>query len=148
PFSNPTVFRLMNWAHSGSTLKTGQEVDKLVHDVVLAGDFDKEDLQNFRYSRECDRLDHVGVSPQETLATADGWHEASVKIRLPKEKVVYTSEDACPQFEVSGIHYRKLLDVIKGVAQSADARYYDWLPFQLLWRRPKGSSPTSDSESE
>ena len=44
PFSSETVFHLMNWMWTGSQLKSKMELNKLVHEVLLAPGFDINDL--------------------------------------------------------------------------------------------------------
>ncbi|KIO07073.1 hypothetical protein M404DRAFT_942468 [Pisolithus tinctorius Marx 270] len=47
PFLNATVWRLMSWFYNGSTQKSQSDLDNLVHNVILAADFDREDLRSF-----------------------------------------------------------------------------------------------------
>ena len=57
PFSNPAAFCLMTWFHNSSTSKSLLDLDNLVKNVILAPDFEKQDLADFRASRELERLD-------------------------------------------------------------------------------------------
>ncbi|KAG7088894.1 hypothetical protein E1B28_012839 [Marasmius oreades] len=43
-FLNATVFRFMNWWYGPSNTKTMEGLDSLVHDIVLADDFNCDDL--------------------------------------------------------------------------------------------------------
>ncbi|GLB45992.1 hypothetical protein LshimejAT787_5000020 [Lyophyllum shimeji] len=133
PFLNATVFRLMSWFYSGSNMKSLAELDALVNDVILAEDFDPKDLEGFSAARELGRLDNHN-SVNQTLHPDDGWKESSVKIRLPAEKVKHTSEQAAPEFEVKGVHYRSLLEVIKAACTQPIAKTFHWLPFRLFWK--------------
>ena len=47
PFLSLAVFCLMTWFHNGSTLKSLLDLDNLVDNVILAPNFEKEDLVNF-----------------------------------------------------------------------------------------------------
>ncbi|KZT69750.1 hypothetical protein DAEQUDRAFT_669105 [Daedalea quercina L-15889] len=47
PFLSPTVFLLMAWANTGSNLKSNDEVQRLVDEVILAPDFNCEELRCF-----------------------------------------------------------------------------------------------------
>ncbi|KAH9942660.1 hypothetical protein B0H21DRAFT_710231 [Amylocystis lapponica] len=140
PFLSNTVSHLMQWAYSGSHIKSATEVDRLVHDVILADDFDREDLRRFSTARELKCLDNAS----SVLTMADGWLEGSVHIPLPKEGSKVASEADAPLFTVSGIYYRRLLEVIKSAYQDSEAHAYHWLPFKM-----RSSSPgTADSESD
>ncbi|KAF8874232.1 hypothetical protein BD779DRAFT_1476608 [Infundibulicybe gibba] len=100
PFLNATTYRLMNWFYSGSNLKSLNELDQLVHDVLLADDFNQDDLKGFRATKEAKRLDDDYSIVRSELRAPDGWIETSVKISLPADKVKHSSEAAAPQFEV------------------------------------------------
>ncbi|RPD82127.1 hypothetical protein L226DRAFT_541597 [Lentinus tigrinus ALCF2SS1-7] len=144
PFLNATVFRLMKWFYSGSAVKSAGELDRLVNDVLLADDFEREDLRGFSAAREFDRMDTFALT-QGAFSANDGWREGSIKINVPKEKVSHESEEAAPELEVRGIYFRTFLEVIKAAAQAVDTRKAHWLPFGLYWRR-KPEVPTSGSQ--
>jgi hypothetical protein len=57
PFSNPTIFRLINWYHSGSGEMSISRLNSLVNDVINPSDFQKGHLDNFSAKRELERLD-------------------------------------------------------------------------------------------
>ncbi|RPD56887.1 hypothetical protein L227DRAFT_587910 [Lentinus tigrinus ALCF2SS1-6] len=146
PFLNATVFRLMKWFYSGSAVKSAGELDRLVNDVLLAEDFDREDLRGFRAAREFDRMDAFAAT-QGAFSADDGWREGSIKINVPKEKISHESEESAPELEVSGIYFRTFLEVIKAAAQAVDTRKAHWLPFGFYWRRnvpPTGSQQTPE----
>ncbi|KAI6104251.1 hypothetical protein F5141DRAFT_1216779 [Pisolithus sp. B1] len=52
PFLNATVWRLMGWFYGGSNQKSIDDLNNLVHNVILAEDFDCTDLQDFVASQE------------------------------------------------------------------------------------------------
>ena len=139
PFLNPTIFRLMNWFYNGSNMKSVDELDRLVNDVVLAEDFNPSDLRGFRAGKELNRLD--GHTGQHEFSPNDGWIETSVKISLPAEKNGNISESDAPQFEVKGLFYRQLTEVIKSVFQGASAEGLHLTPFRLFWQRSNNEKP-------
>ncbi|TCD66065.1 hypothetical protein EIP91_001873 [Steccherinum ochraceum] len=153
PFLNATTFRLMNWFYSGSSMKSLGELDRLVHDVLLADDFDASDLRNFSAAREAQRLDEWEdewedeadkEAPQ--FKASDGWREASVHIRLPGEgKAHRTSEEDAPQFEVKGIFHRRLIEVIKAAFQDPIAASYNLIPYRLFWNSEASQTPAGES---
>jgi hypothetical protein len=132
PFLSATVFRLMSWFYGGSNVKSITELDKLVNDVILADDFDKAHLKGFNAARELKRLDEH--EQRAEFPSEDGWKEASVKIRLPAEKARHTSEGGAPEFEVNGVFYRPLTDVIISAFQEVTAETFHITPFRLYWQ--------------
>jgi hypothetical protein len=142
PFPNASVFRLMNWFYQASATKSMTDLDCLVHEVILAEDFNPEDLRNFRITQEMACLDTYGAT--ESLFSAEGnlkessWKEGSVKIRVPNAKSRYTSESMVPEFEVSGIYYCPLLEVIKSAFQRPEVQGYHWVPFKWFHQSSEG----------
>ena len=137
PFPNATVFRYVNWYLGTSGTLSAADLDRLAHDVISSDNFNREDLQNFSMARELARLDKHG-STDIPFAAKDGWKKGSVTLHVPKAKHRYASESASPQFNVSGIHYRPLLEVIKAACQSDQAKQYHWVPFELVHQSPSG----------
>ncbi|KAK7021692.1 hypothetical protein R3P38DRAFT_3196523 [Favolaschia claudopus] len=133
PFLNATVARLMSWFHLGANLKSLAELDALVEDVLLQDDFDVAHLRNFSTARENKRLDDTVASSIDEFASApDGWKTASVKIKLPAPKHCVAEKDA-PEFEVPGLMYRPLLDVMAEAFQSPLFEEYHTTPFEYRW---------------
>ncbi|PSR72538.1 hypothetical protein PHLCEN_2v11591 [Hermanssonia centrifuga] len=97
PFLNASTFRLMHWTYTGSDLKSAAETEHLVHQVLLAPDFDRKDLRGFSMHREEERLDKDANSNK--FSHDNGWHEATVTIWLPKEKISINLSRMLPNFE-------------------------------------------------
>lgn len=133
PFLNATVFRLMNWFYSGSNTKSVTDLDRLVNDVILTEDFDKGHLEGFNAARELKRMDKY--EQHKEFPAKDGWKETSVKLRLPAERARNKSEEDAPEFEVGGVFYRPLTDVIVSAFQEAAAETFHLTPFRLFWQR-------------
>lgn len=142
PFLNATTFRLMDWFYSGSSMKSLGELDRLVTDVILAEDFDREDLCGFNAAREANRLDELPSKhpTKDQLSSTDGWHHANVKIRLPAEGVVHASEADAPEFEVPGLYYRKLMQVITAAFQDVAVATWSMVPHRLWWKNAHASA--------
>jgi hypothetical protein len=150
PFLNSTIFRLMCWFYSGSNMKSLAELDRLVNDVILAEDFDQAHLTGFRAVKEVDRLDNYQGDPADIRSSflgKDGWIETSVKIRLPADGVQHASETSAPEFEVPGLFYRRLLEVIKSAFREASADRFHLTPFKMFFR-PSPNEPTERVYSE
>jgi hypothetical protein len=145
PFLNATVFHLMSWFYGGSNMKSVTELDKLVHDVILNEDFDQAHLKGFTATRELKRVDEY--EQDKEFPTKDGWKETSVKLRLPAERARNNGEEDAPTFEVNGVFYRPLTDVIVSAFQEAAVESFHLTPFRLFWKR-SGDVPAERVISE
>ncbi|KAG2737021.1 hypothetical protein P692DRAFT_20762691, partial [Suillus brevipes Sb2] len=137
PFLNATTFRLMRWFYSGSTTKSLAELDRLVNEVILAEDFDRAHLQEFRALKENHRLDSYqgfNADIRSSLSNSDGWKETSVKIRIPADGVQHVSEDEAPEFDVPGLFYRRPLEVIKAAFRESAAEQFHLTPFETFYQ--------------
>ena len=139
PFLNATVWRLMEWFYS-STQKSIGDLDHLVHDVILADNFDREDLCDFSAQRETRRLDEAPRDPSSSRFTSDRWHTTSIPIRLPCERVKQSEENA-PVFQVEGLHYRKITEVIRSAFEEPAAQTFHTTPYKLYWQLDKNQAP-------
>jgi hypothetical protein len=131
-------------------MKSLAELDRLVNDVILAEDFDSAHLTGFRAVKEVDRLDNYQGDPADIRSSflgKDGWIETSVKIRLPADGVQHASETSAPEFEVPGLFYRRLLEVIKSAFREASAERFHLTPFKMFFR-PSPNEPTECVYSE
>jgi hypothetical protein len=123
----------MVWFHLGSNLKSLAELDSLVTEVLLQDDFDPAHLKDFSAARENKRLDDSTTSEIDDLPAApDGWKTASIKIKLPAPKQCRLESDA-PEFEVPGLMYRPLLDVMVEAFQSPAFEEFHTTPFEYRW---------------
>jgi len=141
PFPNATVFRYINWYLGTSGTLSAADLDRLAREVISSDDFNPADLRNFNTARELARLDKHGSS-DVPFAAKDGWKEVSVTLHVPNAKYKHASEDASPQFNVSGVHYRPLLELIKAACQSSQAKEYHWVPFKLVHQSPSADLRT------
>ncbi|PIL33276.1 hypothetical protein GSI_04726 [Ganoderma sinense ZZ0214-1] len=138
PFENASQFRLMDYFYGSSDSKSLDALDDLIA-VIRSPGFSSEDLKGFS-AKKAERALDIWVSPSGAFSAEDGWHEGSVKVPLPKTRAKYKSEDDVPKFNVSGVIYRRLLPLIKGVVQDAASRFsnvYHWLPHRKFWIAPQ-----------
>ena len=101
--------------------------------IILADDFDRENLQDFSAQQETWRLDEAPRDPSSSHFASDRWHTASIPICLPCEKVKQ-SEDAAPEFHVKGLHYHKITEVMKSVFEEPATQMIHTMPYKLFWQ--------------
>ncbi|TCD64617.1 hypothetical protein EIP91_003851 [Steccherinum ochraceum] len=158
PFRNVSSYRVINWMLSGANTKSLGETDRLVKEVLLQEDFDPDELRGgWSAAREAARLDEAGDDDEwedeaesHRFRPQDGWHEGSVRIKLPSESrhFKFASEAAAPDFEVKGIQYRRLIEIIKNTFQSATATSFNLIPYRMYWKPDHGSVIDGNDEPQ
>ena len=130
PFRNMSTWRLTKWMNTRSWLKSEGEVNRLVNEVLNTPDFHAKDLQNFSAHQANGCLD----AAEKTNPLDDNFQVASVTIEVPTGEPS-DSETSRP-YSVPGLHYRKLLNVIKAAFQDPLSRHFHLTPFSLIHRSP------------
>jgi len=130
PFANMSVWRLMDWMNTGGKSKSEGEVDRLVNGVLKAPDFRTEDLRKFSAHHENECLDIA----DKTNYLEDGFQVTSITIKVPTGK---SDNLLAPRtYSVPGLHYRKILNVIKAVFQDPLSHQFHLTPFSLMHQSP------------
>lgn len=108
PWKNMTTWRLMVWKMTGSFGKSMAEVNRLIHDIILAKDFNADDLHDVNILVEQNRFDksESDLHPDFQL---DGWRETNVEICIP-----FGGQSTEPNtFTVPSVLYQPLVPVIR-----------------------------------
>ncbi|CDO77154.1 hypothetical protein BN946_scf184657.g29 [Trametes cinnabarina] len=135
PFPNCSQFRLIDWWHNASLTKSQEDFNSLL-DLLHSKGFSIDDLQGLE-AQQAQRLLDDFASPTGIFSTRDGWQQGTVNVPLPKTKVSYPSEQDAPTAAVPGLFFRRIIEVLRGVA--TDARFadeYHWVPHSLKWQPP------------
>ncbi|EDQ99528.1 uncharacterized protein LACBIDRAFT_334986 [Laccaria bicolor S238N-H82] len=134
PFRNASVFHILNWHYNGSNLKSLSQLNTLVEDLIMQPDFKQEDFISFSASREAECLyNYTSENPESPFLPKDGWIETSVSISVPADSVKHSSVDAVPKYEVPGLFYRPLVEIIKASFQEPSAEHFNLFPFEEYW---------------
>ena len=137
PFKNSTIFGMMSWMWTGSSMKSIGEMRKLVN-FLKSDDFKKDDLAAFDIHSETTKFDSYLERPASDNPQ-DGWRESEVIIQVPDGKI--HSKDNIPTFKVPGLHHRSLVDVIKAAFSDVASNSFHYMPFKSFWKDP--STPES-----
>jgi hypothetical protein len=137
PFKNSTIFGMMSWMWTGSSMKSIGEMKKLV-DFLKSDDFKKDDLAAFDIHSETTKFDNYLERPASDNPQ-DGWCESEVIIQVPDGKI--HSKDSIPTYKVPGFHHRSLVDVIKTIYSDVASTSFHYMPFKSFWKDP--STPES-----
>ncbi|KAG6915739.1 hypothetical protein DXG01_010069 [Tephrocybe rancida] len=128
PFRNSSIFGIMNWMWTGSVMKSVGEVTKL------------EDIMGFDIKAETTRYDDtLEAHGKQSSVAKDGWTETDVKIEVPYGKS--PTPEAIPTFEVLGLHFRKIVEVIKSAVCDGSAACYHYTPFKQFWKSGPDHEP-------
>ncbi|KII83957.1 hypothetical protein PLICRDRAFT_46731 [Plicaturopsis crispa FD-325 SS-3] len=137
PFANMSIYRLMQWFNSGSSLKSAGEVTRLAAEVITANDFDPLELKGFDAQRENARFDRAQALEADDLP-GDGWVKDDLVIEVPtgaRGDVAGTEHFVIPDF-----FHRDIVEMIKSTFSGAAARQFHLTPFKRLWK-PSASGP-------
>ena len=93
------------------TQKSNSKVTQLVHEVLLAPDFDLQDLSRFNASRETSWFDTAEkeISPEDVFSI-NKWKHTLVNITVPTRERKKKGNGLT--FTVDGLCYRSILDVV------------------------------------
>ena len=133
PFQNMSIYRLMKWRYLGSVVKSQQEIDRLVCDVLLADDFKAEDLLEFSVATQNSVLD---AERRNLTVASDGWREVDVDIEVPTQTLNLDSTGYHRSFTISGLLYRPLMGVVKSAFSGLGGKYHHLFPFKRFWKHP------------
>jgi hypothetical protein len=105
PWANMSIWRLMTWKATSSTLKSDTEVTQLVHDVLRAPDFDMQNLLRFNASSETFWFDAAQKEiPPDDVFGVDRWKCTTIDISVPTRE--NKKEGNGWMFSVDGLLYR------------------------------------------
>ena len=134
---------LLAWMTTGLR-NTPAGMNDLVHNVIRHPEFDPSELEDFNAvtaTRQFEREQFSEPKPGVALKTGGGWKEGSVSIRVPCTGVRQKEEEA-PEFVVSGILYRDVVEVITAELEDPDAfKNIHITPYKEWWRPGPAEEP-------
>lgn len=132
-FTNPTCGLLMAWQYSGTGLNSAAHFDRLgtfLDDPL----FCQKDAVGITHTRESKLLDRYLDDKSNPFQEEYGWCESTVRIRLPKEKQKWASEEDAPELEIPGVYHRSLIDIITAVFEDDISQTFNMTPFTQYWK--------------
>jgi hypothetical protein len=132
-FTNPTCGLLMAWQYAGTGLNSAAHFDRLgtfLDDPL----FRQKDAVGVTHARESKLLDKYLDDKSNPFQEVYGWRESTVRIRLPKEKQKWASEEDAPELEIPGVYHRSLVDVITAVFKDDVSQTFNMTPFTQYWK--------------
>ena len=132
---------MLSWMTMGFG-NTPAGVNDLVHNVILHPEFTPSDLEGFNAVTAIRRFEREHFSkPGPGLTVGNGWKEGSVSIRVPCTGVKQKESEA-PEFVVSGILYRDVVEVITAELEDPDGfSNIHVTPYMEWWNPGPGKDP-------
>jgi hypothetical protein len=141
PFKNDSVFELLKALHLNPSSKTTDGMDAIGR-LISSGKVKADELTGFRARTELQRLDSFAA---KSMIAGGPWKTGSVKVKMPRmraSKQPFSAEADAPDFEITGVHYRSLVDIITSKIQEAPSNSFLHTPFTEWWCPPGGATPT------
>ena len=129
-YTNKTVELVVDWQNTGSSSKSNNEINHLVHEVILHTEFRIDQLKTFNAARENQKAD-VANAKSPLLQT---FQHADIHISIPSG-----NKDIAPCLvSIPGLYFRKLTVLIKEAFESPLSSKFHFTPFRMYCTRPDG----------
>ncbi len=132
PFSNISSALFMSAYSSGPETKSAAHANTLAR-VIKNDLFRLDEFQGFNFETENARLDKYLAQGTHPFRMQDGWHEATVNIKLPVEGQPVTSEADALLLKITGLFYRNIFDIVTNVCKSEAAATFHFTPYTMHW---------------
>lgn len=128
--SSKSVELLLDWQNTGSSAKSNDEVNRLVHSVLLHPEFHVGALQTFNATHDNRKAD----AAQEKSPFLHSFQCADVGIQVPSG-----SKHVPPRtFNIPGLYYRKIISLIEEAFKSHLSEQFHLTPFKVFRKLPNG----------
>ena len=114
----------------------------LIANLIISGKVKGEELEGFNATTELRRLDQFAA---KSSIAGGPWKTRSVKIKMPCTRAnnpKFSTEAEAPEFEVTGVQYRSLVDLIVSKIQDpSTSASFVHTPFTKWWCPPGSATP-------
>jgi hypothetical protein len=137
-YSSTTAELLLDWQNSGGAAKSNDEINRLVHGVLLHPEFEVDALPSFNATRENRKVD----AAEEQSPYLHSFQRADLDIEVPSG-----SKGVPPRpFTVPGLYYRQIVTLIKEAFDSQISEQFHLTPFKLFRSRTETLPGGEDNE--
>jgi len=141
PFRNDSIFEYVKQcclAPSSKTVEGSNDMAKL----IASGRVDPVELKGFNARTEFRRLDTFAAGSK---IGGGPWKTDSIQIKMPCTRAhnpTFSTEEDAPVFEVSGVRYRSLVDLLVAKVQDPSfSKSFEYTPFTEWWCPLPGAKP-------
>lgn len=142
PHPNLTTAMTMGWVNNGFNDKSAEQVNNLVHNVILHPDFHVADLRGFDCRTENRRLNKAAEEaaklPSSQTPFGPAFRSADIDISVP------SGDKAIPPktFTIPGLQYRPLVSIIRDAFTNSLSHKFHLYPFKLYHESPTTGQTT------
>ena len=140
PFTNDSTYEMVKVACLGPSSKTAQGMDAFA-ELLSSGRVTADELSGFKAVTELRHLDEFAA---DSPIAGGPWQTGSVRIKMPcprANKPSFTVEADAPEFEIPGIRYRSLVDLIASKVQDPSiSESFICTPFTEWWYPSGGTA--------
>jgi hypothetical protein len=131
-YGNKSVKLLLDWQNTGSSAKSNEEVNRLVHSVLLHPDFQLGVLQSFNATNENWKVD----AAEEKSPFLNSFQHANLDIDIPSGNKAVPSRT----FSIPGLYYCRIVTLIKEAFSNPISKHFHpgLTPFKLFRTIPGG----------
>jgi len=141
PFRNDSVFEFIKQSCLAPSSKTVEGVNDMAR-LIASGRVVPRELEGYNARTELRHLDGFAASSK---IGGGPWKTDSVRIKMPcarAHRPAFSTEKDAPAFEVHGVRYRSLVDLL--VAKIQDPSFsmsFEYTPFTEWWCPPGSAKP-------
>ncbi|RXW14635.1 hypothetical protein EST38_g11213 [Candolleomyces aberdarensis] len=141
---NPTISLLAKWQVTGSNEKSNAEMDRLVSQVFADPNFNVEDARRFKAQQVANEIDKQQENQQTQSRNSflGRFKETTVPIDVPSG----SASKPARTFNIPGLHYRPLVDLIQSAFAHPLAAQFHLSPFKLFHQSESRESQRVYSE--
>ncbi len=130
-YTNKSAGLIVDWQNTGSSVKSNNKINCLVHKVILHPDFQLDKVQTFNVARENQKADMAEAKSPVLQA----FQHADIHINIPSG-----NKDTTPcLFLILGLYFRKLTTLIKEAFEGPLSSIFHITPFKMYRTRPDGT---------
>ena len=141
PFKNDSIFEAVKACCLGPSSKTATGMNELVR-VLTSEKVNRTEVAGFSATAELRRLDEFAA---KSPIGGGPWQVGSIKIKMPclrANQPSFSTEKDAPDFEVHGVRYRSLVDLLVSKIQDpSNSGSFVRVPFTEWWCPPGSASP-------
>lgn len=125
-----TIELLLDWQNTGSSAKSNEEINRLVHAVLLHPGFRPDELRSFNATQENRKAD----AADEQSPFLHSFQCTDIEIEVPSGAKGVANR----MFTIPGLYYRKIITLIKEAFTSHISGQFHLTPFKLFRKHPNG----------
>ena len=129
-YGSKTIQLILDWQNTGGPAKSNEEINRLVHAVLLHPEFQLDALRSFNATHENRRADAADAKSP----FLSSFRSADIGIEVPSGSPGVPSRT----FTIPGLHYRKIVTLIEEGFQSVLSEQFHLTPFKLFRKLPNG----------